>query len=53
MSINDERLLADRRILLDQPENDGWMALIGLSEPYERKGLMQLEQYKLFTRRKI
>jgi SAM-dependent methyltransferase len=38
---------------LEQPEHDGWVAFIGLTQPYERKGLMQPELYKLFTKGKI
>ena len=50
---NDALLLANQNIILEQPEHDGWVAFIGLTQPYERKGLMQPAQYKLFTKRKF
>ena len=52
MSLNDKQILADRNVYLQQPENDNWLAFIGLSQPYERKGLMQLEQYKHLTKKR-
>jgi glycine cleavage system H protein len=48
ISLNDYKPLVDQSM----SENDRWLALIGLAKPYERKGLMQFEQYKLFTRRR-
>lgn len=53
IKLNDALLLVNQNILLEQPEHDGWVAFIGLTQPYERKGLMQPEQYKLFTKRKF
>ena len=52
ISRNEEQPLIYQNILQMQPENDGWLALIGLTKPYERKGLMQFEQYRLFTKRR-
>ncbi len=52
ISLNDGKPLVDQNTLQMQPENDGWLALIGLAKPYERKGLMQFEQYRLFTKRR-
>ena len=51
ISFNDQQPLIDRNILLEYSENDSWMALIGLAQPYERKGLMQLAQYKQFSKK--
>lgn|SRR5688572_23797923 len=48
-----DALMVNQHIILEQPEHDGWIAFIGLTQPYERKGLMQPEQYKLFTKRKF
>lgn len=50
--LNDALLLVNQHILLEQPENDGWIAFIGLAQPYERKGLIKPDQYKLLTKRK-
>ena len=52
ISLNDGKPLIDQNTLQMQPENNGWLALIGLKKPYERKGLMQFEQYRLFTKRR-
>jgi glycine cleavage system H protein len=52
INLNDDHPLIDQNILQMQPENNSWLAFIGLTKPYERKGLMQFEQYRLFTKRK-
>jgi glycine cleavage system H protein len=52
LNLNDGHPLIDQNILQMQPENDEWLAFIGLTKPYERKGLMQFEQYRLFTKKK-
>jgi glycine cleavage system H protein len=52
LNLNDGYPLIDQNILQMQTENDEWLAFIGLAKPYERKGLMQFEQYRLFTKRK-
>lgn len=51
ISINEVLLGGDYQLLIDQPENNGWLALIVPSKPYERAGLMQPEQYKQFARK--
>ena len=51
ISFNDKQPLIERITLLQYAENDSWMALIGLAQPYERKGLMQLAQYKQFSKK--
>jgi glycine cleavage system H protein len=50
ISINEVLLAGNFQPLLDQPENNGWVALIVPSRPYERSGLMPPEQYKQFIR---
>jgi glycine cleavage system H protein len=52
ISINEALWLQEKRLLLDQPENNGWVALIVPSRPYERNGLLQPEQYIHLTQRK-
>jgi glycine cleavage system H lipoate-binding protein len=51
--IDNDLPLVDQNIMQKQPENDVWLALIGLAKPYDRKGLMQSDQYKLFTKRRF
>ncbi len=36
----------NRNLLLQEPENDGWIALILPAEPNERKGLLLPEDYR-------
>jgi glycine cleavage system H protein len=50
ISLNDLLLEGDPRLLIDQPENKGWLALIAPSKPYERAGLLQPEQYRQFVK---
>jgi glycine cleavage system H protein len=50
ISINEILLGGNHQLLIDHPENKGWLALIVPSKPYERKGLMQPEQYKQFVK---
>jgi glycine cleavage system H protein len=50
ISINEVLLEGNHQLLIDQPENNGWVALIVPSKPYERIGLMQPEQYKQFVK---
>ena len=52
IGINEALFPGGQNLLLDQPEQNGWVALIVPNQPYERKGLMQPEQYKLFNKRK-
>lgn len=51
ISINEVLLEGNHQLLIDQPENNGWVALIVPSKPYERIGLMQPEQYKQFIKK--
>jgi glycine cleavage system H protein len=44
-------VLTDLENFLQQPEKDRWLAFIGLTKPYERMGLMQIDQYKHFIKR--
>jgi glycine cleavage system H protein len=53
ISINEALWLDNRSLLLEQPENNGWLALIVPHEPNERTGLLEPEQYTLLTKRKI
>src|SRR5216683_2762221 len=46
ISINDTLLSDEGQQLLSDSENNGWFALIVPSQPYERKGLMNPDQYK-------
>jgi len=46
MRVNTE-LLSNHRLLLQHPERNGWIALIRPALPYERKGLMLPEQYRM------
>lgn len=50
ISINEILLEGNHQLLIDQPENRGWVALIAPSQPYERAGLMQPEQYRQFVK---
>jgi len=48
LSVNDRLLNGEEQILIDQPENNGWIALILPSTPLERMGLMQSAQYRAY-----
>jgi glycine cleavage system H protein len=50
ISINEILLEGNYKLLVEQPENKGWVALIVPTKPYERTGLMQPEQYKHFMK---
>jgi glycine cleavage system H lipoate-binding protein len=50
ISLNDIFLEGNAQVLIDQPENKGWLALIAPTKPYERDGLLQPEQYRQFVR---
>lgn len=50
ISINEILLEGNHKLLIDQPENKGWVALIAPSKPYERTGLMQPEQYRQYVK---
>jgi len=47
ISFNDVLLSGDKRILLQQPEDNGWIALIVPDQHKERTGLQSPEDYKL------
>jgi glycine cleavage system H protein len=49
ISLND-MLEGNCQLLIDQPENKGWLALIAPTKPYERAGLLQPEQYRQFLK---
>jgi len=53
IGINEALLSENQNLLAEEPENNGWVALIVPSQPYERKGLIQPEQYKLLMKRKF
>jgi glycine cleavage system H protein len=50
ISMNETLLGGNHQILIDQPENKGWVALIVPSKPYARDGLMQPDQYRQFVK---
>lgn len=45
ISLNDAITQGSKDILLQQPESNGWIALIVPDKPNERQGLMLQEQY--------
>ena len=45
--VNDTLLSGDQNVLLQHPENSGWIALIIPSQPYERKDLLLPKQYHM------
>jgi len=47
ISINDLLLTGEKNILLQQPENNGWIALMVPDRIKERKELLSLEEYHL------
>lgn len=51
LSLNEALSNENADILLAQPENEGWFALIVPASPYDRKGLIMSEQYRLKTTR--
>ena len=53
ISINDGQFSDNQNGLHMRSENDIWLALVGPAKPYERKGLMQYVQYRLFTKGKL
>lgn len=44
---NPELTTGDHDILLNQPEDNGWFALIAPASPYDRQGLLISEQYRM------
>ena len=53
MNLNHIQLLPDLDNFLHQPEKNRWLAFIGVSQPYERGGLMQIDQYKQFIKKSL
>ncbi|HEX7844794.1 MAG TPA: hypothetical protein VF476_03275, partial [Chitinophagaceae bacterium] len=47
MEVNEVLLAGNRELLLQQPENAGWIAMIAPAQPYERKGLLLPKEYQL------
>lgn len=47
MQVNEMLLTGDRNVLLQNPENIGWIALIIPSQPYERIDLLPAKQYQM------
>lgn len=48
ISINDLLLTEERNVLLQQPENNGWIALVVPSVPDDKTGLLSSEDYKIW-----
>jgi glycine cleavage system H protein len=46
LEVNDV-LTDNRNLLLQQPENNGWIVLIIPAQPYERKGLLLPKEYQM------
>jgi glycine cleavage system H lipoate-binding protein len=46
ISFNDILLTEEKSILLQQPENNGWIALVVPSQLNDMTGLLSLEEYK-------
>jgi glycine cleavage system H protein len=46
ISINDLLLTEERDVLLQQPENNGWLALIVPSNLNDKTGLLTMDDYK-------
>lgn len=51
LNLKNMEILTDLENFLQQPEKDRWLAFIGLLQPYERKGLLQIDQYKYFIKK--
>jgi glycine cleavage system H protein len=45
--VNQSLISGDKNILLQHPEQGGWIALINPSQPYERTGLLPAKNYQL------
>ena len=52
ISFNDLILGSQQNLILEEPENHGWVALIVPNVLYERKGLLHPEEYKRFVGKK-
>lgn len=51
INLNNKLLLGENDVLLTSPDSEGWIALISPALPYERKGLLQGEQYQSLFRK--
>lgn len=49
LSFNEALLKDNPDVLLNQSDNSGWVALIAPDSPYDRRGLILAEQYRLKT----
>lgn len=47
VQINDVILGGNHEMVLQQPENNGWIALVVPASPYDRKDLLISEQYSM------
>ena len=47
VQVNETLLSGDQDVLLQHPENSGWIALIVPAQPYERKDLLLPKQYQM------
>jgi len=52
ISFNDLLKEGKSEILLQQAEGAGWIGLISLTQPYERKGLLLPQQYRTMSTNK-
>jgi glycine cleavage system H protein len=50
LSFNEALSTGNTDLLLAQPENGGWFALIVPASPHDRKALIMSEQYRMKTR---
>jgi len=50
ISINDAILSGNKNIVLREPENSGYIALIVPSSPYDRDGLIISEKYRMSSK---
>jgi glycine cleavage system H protein len=51
LNINNKLTGGEHNVLLQSPDQLGWIARVSPTQPYERKGLLQSEQYKKLLRR--
>lgn len=47
VQVNDTLLTGDQNVLLQHPENSGWIALIIPAQSYEREDLLLPKQYRM------
>lgn len=51
INLNDKLVTGEHDALLQSPDHQGWIAFIAPAQPYERKGVLNSEQYKTLLRR--